>query len=110
LKSSCHWLESVVTTTTNEVSQPSQTQLDLFLSLDVAVELVHADRESLKRVETFSGYLGHYGFRVRDTIEEAFVLLVRALAGHIEGGFRRFVGRLFCEIMITRAGVGRRKR
>lgn len=67
-------------------------QLDLLLSLDTALELIHADRESLKRVETFSGYPGHYGHRVRDTIEEIFILLLQTLGDrHIRPGFERQV-------------------
>lgn len=67
-------------------------QLDLLLSLDTALELIHADRESLKRVETFSRYPGHYGHRVRDTIEEIFILLLQALGErHIRPGFERCV-------------------
>lgn len=39
-------------------------------------------------METFSGYPGHYGHRVRDTIEEIFVLLLQALGErHIRPGF-----------------------
>ena len=60
------------------------------LSLDVAIELIQADREALKRVETFSGYPGHYGHRVRDTIEEIFILMLQALGErHITVGFAR---------------------
>ena len=62
----------------------------MLLSLDTALELIHADRDSLKRVETFSGYPGQYGHRVRDTIEEIFVLLLQALGDrHIKPGFER---------------------
>jgi recyclin-1 len=62
--------------------------LDVFLSLDVALELIHADRESLKRVDAFSGYPGHYGHRVRDTMEEVFILLLQAMAErHVKPGF-----------------------
>ncbi|OCH87584.1 hypothetical protein OBBRIDRAFT_889675 [Obba rivulosa] len=65
-------------------------KLDLLLSLDIALELIHADRESLKRAETFSGYPGQYGHRVRDTIEEIFILLLQALSErHIRPGFER---------------------
>ncbi|GBE82527.1 hypothetical protein SCP_0409110 [Sparassis crispa] len=65
-------------------------QLDLLLSLDIALELIHANRESLKRAETFSGYPGQFGHRVRDTIEELFVLLLQALGErHIRPGFDR---------------------
>ncbi|KAJ7695956.1 f-box protein pof6 [Mycena rosella] len=63
-------------------------KLELLLSLDVALELIHADHEALKRVETFAGYPGHYGHRVRDTIEELFILLLQALGGrHVNVGF-----------------------
>ena len=71
--------------------------LDLLLSLDTALELIHADRDSLKRAETFSGYPGSYGHRVRDTIEEIFVLLLQALGErHIKPGFQTCVGAYFC--------------
>ncbi|OSC99757.1 hypothetical protein PYCCODRAFT_1372367 [Trametes coccinea BRFM310] len=74
--------------TTTTVNPPGLDSLDLLLSLDTALELIHADRESLKRVETFSGYPGTYGHRVRDTIEEIFVLLLQALGErHIKPGF-----------------------
>lgn len=70
--------------------KPGPEQLDLLLSLDVALELIHADRESLKRVETFAGYPGHYGHRVRDTIEEIFILLLQALGErHVAKGFHQ---------------------
>lgn len=65
-------------------------QMDLHLSLDIALELIHADRESLKRVETFAGYPGTYGHRVRDTIEEIFILFLQAMGErHIQSGFER---------------------
>jgi len=63
-------------------------QLDLLLSLDVALELIHADREALKRIETFAAYPGHYGHQVQDTIEEIFVLMIEALGDrHISPAF-----------------------
>ncbi|EIW74027.1 hypothetical protein CONPUDRAFT_140635 [Coniophora puteana RWD-64-598 SS2] len=63
--------------------------LDLLLSLDVALELIQADREALKRMETFGGYPGHYGLRVREAVEEAFVVLLGAMADrHIAPGFK----------------------
>ena len=71
---------------------PPLDNLDLLLSLDIALELIHADRESLKRAETFSSYPGSYGHRVRDTIEEIFVLLLLALGErHIKPGFETYV-------------------
>ncbi|KIY67488.1 hypothetical protein CYLTODRAFT_422518 [Cylindrobasidium torrendii FP15055 ss-10] len=69
--------------------------LDLLLSLDIALGLIHADREGLKRVETFAGYPGHYGHRVRDTMEEIFILLLQALGErHVTKGFREATERM----------------
>jgi recyclin-1 len=65
-------------------------KLELLLSLDTALELIHADREALKRVETFAGYPSHYGHRVRDTIEEVFILMLQVLSErHVSSGFAR---------------------
>ncbi|KAM5539791.1 hypothetical protein V8D89_006604 [Ganoderma adspersum] len=81
-------LQSTRVSTPSSKAPPALDNLDLLLSLDTALELIHADRESLKRAETFSGYPGSYGHRVRDTIEEIFVLLLLALGGrHIKPGF-----------------------
>ncbi|KAG5650731.1 hypothetical protein H0H81_011231 [Sphagnurus paluster] len=69
-----------------------ENKLELLLSLDVALEVIHADREALKRVETFAGYPGHYGHRVHDTIEEIFILMLGALGEeHLKKGFSRHV-------------------
>ena len=78
-------LQSPVTT-----AAASWGTLDLFLSLDVALEFIHADRESLKRVDAFAAYPGHYGHKVQDTIEEVFILLLQSLAErHLKPGFER---------------------
>ncbi|CAE7227884.1 unnamed protein product [Rhizoctonia solani] len=64
--------------------------LDLLLSLDTALELVHADREALKRCETFKDYPAPYGHRVRETIEELFILMLQAMGErHIAPGFAK---------------------
>ena len=66
--------------------------LELLLSFDVALEVIHADREALKRVETFADYPGHYGHRVRDTIEEIFILMLSVLREkHMSKGFALWV-------------------
>ena len=63
--------------------------LQLLISLDVALELIHADREALKRVETFQSYPGRTGARVKETIEEVFIMLLQAMSDrHIAPGFR----------------------
>ncbi|KAH9942244.1 exocyst complex component Sec10-domain-containing protein [Epithele typhae] len=70
-------------------------KLDLLLSLDIGLELIQADRESLKRAETFAGYPGSYGHRVRDTMEELFVLLLISLGErHIKPGFETATERM----------------
>lgn len=56
-------------------------KMQLLLSLDTVLELIHADRESLKRIETFQAFPGKYGTRVREAIEEVFILLLKAVAG-----------------------------
>lgn len=72
-------------------------QLDLLLSLDIALELIHATREALKRVEAFAGYPGHYGHRVRDTVEELFILMLQTLGErHVTKGFAQWVFHLLC--------------
>ena len=64
-------------------------KLQLLVSLDVALELLHADRDALKRTETFANYPGKYGHRVCETIEEIFILMLKAAADrHIAPGFR----------------------
>lgn len=69
--------------------------MELQLSLDIALELIHADRDALKRLETFASYPGSYGHRVRETIEEVFILLLRSMGErHVCPGFERYVG--FC--------------
>ena len=64
-------------------------KLQLLVSLDIALELIHADRDGLKRTETFANYPGKYGHRVRETIEEIFILMLKAAGDrHIAPGFR----------------------
>ncbi|KDQ54036.1 hypothetical protein JAAARDRAFT_160970 [Jaapia argillacea MUCL 33604] len=86
------------TSTSTQSSSAKTTNLDkleLLLSLDTALELIHADREALKRVETFSGYPGHYGHRVHDTVEEIFILLLQTMSErHLSPGFAQAIDRM----------------
>lgn len=76
----------------------------MLLSLDVALELIHADRESLKRVETFQDYPGHYGHKVRETVEELFILMLQAMSDrHICPGFSQCV--MLCFILAGKIHV-----
>jgi len=64
-------------------------RLQLLVSLDTALELIHGDREALKRAETFAKYPGKSGTKVYETIEEIFILLLKAVGDrHIAPGFR----------------------
>ncbi|KAG0696196.1 exocyst complex component Sec10-like protein [Suillus ampliporus] len=78
---------SFATSATKPNLAPTE-NLDLLLSLDVALQLIHADRDALKRLETFASYPGQYGVRVRETIEEAFCEMLGVLCNrHLEKGF-----------------------
>lgn len=55
-------------------------RLQLLLSLDTALQLIQADRDSLKRIQTFIRYPGVYGRKVRDAIEEVFLVLLQVLS------------------------------
>jgi recyclin-1 len=97
--------------------------LDLFLSLDVALELIHAARDSMKRLESFfppppphggtkasrttasldrqagpwsaTGFPGPAGRKLRETLEEIFILLLIALRErHFDPGFERAIGQM----------------
>ncbi|GAA5886084.1 hypothetical protein JCM6882_004258 [Rhodosporidiobolus microsporus] len=54
-------------------------RMQLLLSLDTALQLIQADRDSLKRIQTFARYPGTYGRKVRDAIEEVFIVLLQVL-------------------------------
>ncbi|QRW13146.1 exocyst complex component Sec10 [Ceratobasidium sp. AG-Ba] len=81
---------SVMSSSTISVPTATFDDLELLLSLDTALELIHADREALKRCETFKDYPAPFGHRVRDTIEELFILMLQAMGDrHIAPGFAR---------------------
>lgn len=70
-------------------------QFQLMLSLDTVLELIQADRESLKRVETFQAYPGQYGLKVRETIEEIFIVLLQAVGNrHVAPGFKQAIDQM----------------
>ena len=79
---------SVTTAAPSIRSRASIEALDLLLSLDVSLELIHATRDAMKRLETFAGYPGAMGTRVRETLEEAFCEMLGALGSrHVAWGF-----------------------
>ncbi|GAA5994915.1 hypothetical protein JCM11641_005976, partial [Rhodosporidiobolus odoratus] len=82
---------SSATTTTTAPARPSRfDRMQLFLSLDTALQLIQADRDSLKRIQTFIRYPGVYGRKVRDAIEEVFIVLLQVLGEkHVGPAFEK---------------------
>ncbi|KIJ07871.1 hypothetical protein PAXINDRAFT_173216 [Paxillus involutus ATCC 200175] len=69
-------------------TRPSTEALDLLLSLDVSLHLIHAARDAIKRLETFASYPGTTGTRVRETLEEVFCEMLGVIGSrHIAWGF-----------------------
>ncbi|GAA5893611.1 Rcy1p [Sporobolomyces salmoneus] len=67
-------------------------RMQLLLSLDVALQLIQADRDCLKRIQTFIRYPGTYGRKVRDAIEEVFIVLLQVLGEkHVVPAFRNAI-------------------
>jgi recyclin-1 len=88
--------DTVTPPTTSSSPQPrrlySYDNLQLLLSLDVTLELIHAARESLKRLEIFVNYPGAPGVRVRETVEEVAGELLGVLGErHVRNGFEAYV-------------------
>lgn len=80
---------------TNANVRDEVNDLRLLLSLDVSLKLIAADREALKRVETFESFKGFYGRKVRDTLEEIFIHLLQTLSErHIKPAFTRASAKL----------------
>ncbi|KIK80994.1 hypothetical protein PAXRUDRAFT_833174 [Paxillus rubicundulus Ve08.2h10] len=68
--------------------RPSTQALDLLLSLDVSLHLIHTARDAIKRLETFVSYPGTTGTRVRETLEEVFCEMLGVIGSrHIAWGF-----------------------
>lgn len=91
--------------------------LKLFLSLDTSLKIISADRESFKRVETFQNFRGMYGARVKDTLEEVFIVLLRTLGQkHIQVAFEKAFEQMSSykpnqlEVALTSSKPGNRKK
>ncbi|SCZ88219.1 BZ3500_MvSof-1268-A1-R1_Chr2-1g04266 [Microbotryum saponariae] len=75
---------------TTEPSSSRYDRMQLLLSLDTALQLIQADRDCLKRIQTFAKYPGIYGRKVRDAIEEVFIVLLQTLGEkHVVPAFRQ---------------------
>ena len=84
---------SLATLSSPSTPKPTASRFDrmqLLLSLDTALQLIQADRDCLKRVQTFIRYPGTYGRKVRDAIEEVFIILLQTLSEkHVCPGFAK---------------------
>lgn len=68
----------------------SITQMQLLLSLDTALQVIHVNRDCLKRMESFVKYPWPDGEAVRAAVEEISLMLFKALGdGHIAPGFSK---------------------
>jgi len=64
------------------------THLRALLSLDVALQIITADRQALTRLQSFLPFHHPYRQQVVDTVEEVFVLLLHSLGrDHIQPAF-----------------------
>ena len=62
--------------------------LDLLLSVDASLQIIHVTHDGNKRPETFAEYPSTMSTRVRDTFDEVFCEMLRALGmKHIVWGF-----------------------
>lgn len=100
--------------TRNPSPRPDQKHFDrlqLLVSLDTALLLIQTDRDSLKRCETFAKYPGKYGVKVREAIEEIFILMLKAAGDrHIAPGFRLYVPSPFRDSQMLADHAGRKTR
>lgn len=65
-------------------------RMQMLLSLNTALQLIQSNRDCLKRIQTFVRYPGAYGKKVRDGIEEVFIILLQTLSDkHICPGFAK---------------------
>lgn len=75
----------------SEKTTPASLQrMQLLLSLDTALEMIHLNRDSLKRIETFAAVPGECGKRVQEEIEFVASSFLRCLGErHVTAGFEK---------------------
>ncbi|GAA5948066.1 hypothetical protein JCM3765_007091 [Sporobolomyces pararoseus] len=85
-----------IETTTSSINTKTTTshfdRMQLLLSLDVALQIIQADRDCLKRIQTFIRYRGNYGEKVREAIEEVFINCLKVLGEkHVVPGIKNAI-------------------
>lgn len=100
-RSSTPTVSASTATTSTRASTPASgakanvTQMQLLLSLDTALQVIHVNRDCLKRIETFKKYPSPHGEEVRNAIQEVSLMLFRALGdGHVAPGFAEATKRI----------------
>ncbi|UZO14240.1 uncharacterized protein OCT59_005700 [Rhizophagus irregularis] len=70
-------------------------KMQQMLSLETALQMVHVNKDSLRRVSSFTGYPDKMGYRIKETLESIFITLLQTLGPlHIKPAFNTAIKRL----------------
>ncbi|KAF9923704.1 F-box protein: endocytic membrane traffic, recycling ReCYcling 1 [Linnemannia zychae] len=76
-------------------AQDVQEEMNSLLSVELALHLIHLDKDALQRLSAFAGLGGVLGGRVQKTIELVFIALLRSTGQqHIKPGFATAIQQL----------------
>lgn len=76
-------------------AQELQEEMNSLLSVELALHLIHLDKDALQRLAAFAGLGGVLGGRVQKTIELVFIALLRSMGNqHIKPGFATAIQQL----------------
>ncbi|KAF9144850.1 F-box protein: endocytic membrane traffic, recycling ReCYcling 1 [Mortierella sp. GBA39] len=76
-------------------AQEVQEEMNSLLSVELALHLIHLDKDALQRLSAFAGLGGVLGGRVQKTIELVFIALLRSTGNqHIKPGFATAIQQL----------------
>ncbi|RIB28049.1 exocyst complex component Sec10-domain-containing protein [Gigaspora rosea] len=70
-------------------------QMQQLLSVEMALHMIHANKNALHRISVFLGYPDKMGYRIKSTLERIFIMFLQALGlRHIKRGFDTATQRL----------------
>ncbi|GES73710.1 secretion pathway protein Sls2/Rcy1 [Rhizophagus clarus] len=70
-------------------------KMQQMLSLETALQMVHVNKDSLRRVSSFTGYPDKMGYRIKETLESIFIILLQTLGPlHIKPAFNTAIKHL----------------
>ncbi|KAF9357427.1 F-box protein: endocytic membrane traffic, recycling ReCYcling 1 [Mortierella sp. NVP85] len=88
-------------------AQDVQEEMNSLLSVELALTLIHLDKDALLRLGAFAGLGGVLGGRVQKTIESVFIALLKSLGqSHIKVGFEAAIQQLSRYRPVTTHGSG----